>query len=142
MVAVLAGVPEQTSAWVSRRPPTRPAPRRLADLPRYVRPRSPRRPSPAVLVRRRLALLFALAALVVVAVLIAPRFRAALGSDPASTSEGGPINHTYVVHPGDTVWSIAKSIAPGRDPRALVDAITAANGSSDLAVGQVLRLPG
>ncbi len=35
--------------------------------------------------------------------------------------------HRYVVRPGDTLWSIAKRLAPGRDPREIVDALEAVN---------------
>lgn len=48
----------------------------------------------------------------------------------------------YVVSPGDTLWSIARRIHEG-DPRALVDAIQAANGADPgaLVPGQVLLIP-
>ncbi len=133
------------------RPPHRPSSRRplpaqpTEELPRYVRPAPPARPSTASFVRRRVVAMLAVAALIaILALSVAPRFRAALGGDPASATEGGP--HTYVVHPGDTLWSIAERLAPGRDPRPVVDAITAVNsvalaGTADLTVGQVLRLP-
>ncbi len=50
--------------------------------------------------------------------------------------------HRYVVRPGDTMWSIARRLHDG-DPRALVDAIQAANGTDPGAVvpGQVLLIP-
>jgi nucleoid-associated protein YgaU len=50
--------------------------------------------------------------------------------------------HRYVVRPGDTLWSIARRIIDG-DPRALVDAIQAANGADPgaLVPGQVLLIP-
>src|SRR3712207_3558261 len=35
---------------------------------------------------------------------------------------------TYVVEPGDTLWSIARRVAPGRDPRPVVDGLIEANG--------------
>jgi hypothetical protein len=46
----------------------------------------------------------------------------------------------YVVQPGDTLWSIAAQIAPDDDPRAVVDALRAANGGPDLEVGAELIL--
>ncbi|MFV0523793.1 MAG: hypothetical protein ACK5RL_04770 [Acidimicrobiales bacterium] len=46
-----------------------------------------------------------------------------------------------VVHWGDTYWGIATEIAPGRDPRPVVDALVAANGSSTLQVGQRIVIP-
>ena len=50
---------------------------------------------------------------------------------------------TVVVQPGDTLWSIARSVAPDEDPRAVVDAIVDLNGldSVDLLPGAELQLP-
>lgn len=50
---------------------------------------------------------------------------------------------TYVVRPGDSLWTIASRLAPGEDPRALVDAIAAANDVDPgaLAPGQALIVP-
>jgi nucleoid-associated protein YgaU len=50
---------------------------------------------------------------------------------------------SYVVRQGDTLWSIAQRVAPGDDPRALVDAITVANGVDAAAIvpGQTLLVP-
>ena len=50
---------------------------------------------------------------------------------------------TVVVQPGDTLWSIARSVAPDEDPRAVVDAIVDLNGlhSVDLMPGAELQLP-
>jgi nucleoid-associated protein YgaU len=50
---------------------------------------------------------------------------------------------TVVVQPGDTLWSIARSVAPGEDPRAVVDAIVDLNGLDgvDLLPGAELQLP-
>jgi hypothetical protein len=48
--------------------------------------------------------------------------------------------HSYVVQPGDTLWSIAAEIAPEEDPRVVVDALRAANGGPELEVGQELTL--
>jgi len=48
-----------------------------------------------------------------------------------------------VVRPGDTLWSIARRVAPGQDPRGVVDAIADANGveAGSLVPGQTLVLP-
>jgi nucleoid-associated protein YgaU len=50
---------------------------------------------------------------------------------------------SVVVGSGDTLWSIASSVAAGHDVRAVVDRIQEVNGlrGSDLVPGQVLRLP-
>ena len=46
-----------------------------------------------------------------------------------------------VVQPGDTLWSIAASIAPHSDVRKAVDRLVSANGNGPLTVGEHLRLP-
>ena len=50
---------------------------------------------------------------------------------------------SVVVQPGDTLWSIAESVADGSDVRGVVDRIQELNGleASDLVPGQVLQLP-
>lgn len=55
----------------------------------------------------------------------------------------GAPSRTYVVRPGDTLWSIAERLRPGADPRPIVDAIERANGVSagELVPGQALRIP-
>ncbi len=62
------------------------------------------------------------------------------GADPALELAG---RSSVVVHSGDTLWSIAESVAPGTDPRLVVDALQEANGlsGSGLVPGQVLVLP-
>ncbi len=52
-------------------------------------------------------------------------------------------SRTYVVRPGDTLWSIATRLAPATDPRIVVDAITSANGLDPAALvpGQQLSIP-
>ncbi len=51
-----------------------------------------------------------------------------------------PEGATYVVRPGDTLWSIAAAIDPGRDVREVVDHLAALNGGPVLEAGQVIRL--
>jgi Tfp pilus assembly protein FimV len=60
--------------------------------------------------------------------------------DPPGLSQ--PVGQTYVVRPGDTLWSIAAAIAPDSDPRPVVDALRDANGGPNLQVGArlVIRL--
>ena len=50
---------------------------------------------------------------------------------------------TTVVQPGDTLWSIARSVAGDADVRGVVDEIQRLNGLEDSALvpGQVLELP-
>ena len=49
---------------------------------------------------------------------------------------------TSVVEPGDTLWSIARRVAPGRDPRPVVDGLIEANDvRGGLQAGQELSIP-
>ena len=85
-------------------------------------------------VRRRLV---ALALLLTVLAIGAPAAARVVHADQ------GPATATYVVQPGDTLWSIAGRVAPDEDPRAVVDAIGAANDlpGSGLVPGQALQVP-
>ena len=54
-------------------------------------------------------------------------------------------HRTYVVRPGDTIFSIASSaVSGGADPRPMVDAIEDANGiePGELVPGKALVIPG
>ncbi len=48
---------------------------------------------------------------------------------------------TVVVRPGDTLWSIVTRLAPGDDPRPLVDELSDARGAAPLQVGERIQLP-
>jgi hypothetical protein len=49
---------------------------------------------------------------------------------------------SYVVESGDTLWSIARRVAPGRDPRPVVDGLIEANNlRGGLQAGQELSIP-
>jgi hypothetical protein len=62
-----------------------------------------------------------------------------------STTTPGRSPHPQVVNlvvqPGDTLWSIARRVAPSSDPRTVVDKYAAALGTSDLQVGERISLP-
>ena len=49
----------------------------------------------------------------------------------------------YVVAPGDTLWGIARQVAPDSDPRLVVDAIARRNdlNAGELLPGQPLTIP-
>ena len=61
------------------------------------------------------------------------------GSADADSAGVQPVAD-YVVQPGDTLWSIAKSLQPGNDPRALVHRLTRQAGGTVLTIGQRLDL--
>jgi LysM repeat protein len=122
--------------------------------------RAPRRAATAgrtpnrVYLRRRIIVgLVAVVALVVLAVgvqavgslLAAPATptasTAAVGSGAVGSSL--PIGATtYVVRPGDTLWSIASRLDPDGDPRPLVDALSDRAGSASLESGQRIDVSG
>jgi LysM repeat protein len=98
--------------------------------------------------RRRLAVLLGFV-VAVVGLVVGVRVLASLSAVPTSPApaplDGGapPVaGRTYVVQPGDTLWSIARTIAPDRDPRPVVDALRKANGGPNLQVGGQLTIPG
>ncbi len=49
---------------------------------------------------------------------------------------------TVVVQPGDTLWDIARTLAPGSDPRPLADALSDLAGGTSLQPGQRIVVPG
>lgn len=106
-----------------------------------------RREQAAVYRRRRLLagglLLLAIAAVLIVVQLI----QAGIGGGPLTTTGAAagpgliPAGATeYVVRPGDTLWSIAASLAPGRDERPVVDQLAHELGSASIYPGEVIRL--
>ena len=110
-------------------PEGRPAPRPAA-----------RRVGPGVYARRRAA-----AVLLLVGVALAVRLvLGALGGGPLTAPE--PVHvpvaaTTYVVQPGDTLWSVARRLDPRGDVRITVARLADANGGTSLQVGQRLHLP-
>jgi nucleoid-associated protein YgaU len=70
-------------------------------------------------------------------------WRGALLTGPADDGLQLVGESSVVVESGDTLWSIAGSVAGSDDVRPVVDAIQELNGLSgtDLVPGQVLRLP-
>jgi LysM repeat protein len=97
-------------------------------------------------VRRRLAVGASAAMLALLLALGAGSFVTGRGSEPASAAAArpsiAPAVATYVVAPGDTLWSIAGTYR-GEVPRGeYVERLIAANGGrAGLLVGQRLVLP-
>jgi len=87
--------------------------------------------------RRRLT---ALCAAIGLAAVLSGPVANAVGVGGASEAHA---SKTYVVEPGDTLWSIASRFAPATDPRVVVDAIASANGvdPGSLVPGQQLSIP-
>jgi Tfp pilus assembly protein FimV len=88
-------------------------------------------------VRRPLIAVFVVVSLV--GVLSGPVAKA-VGVGGTTVHDGA---RTYVVRPGDTLWSIAARFVPSTDPRVVVHAITSANGLDPAALvpGQQLSIP-
>jgi Tfp pilus assembly protein FimV len=82
------------------------------------------------------ARLFAVVLVVVASLVVVPGL--ARGDGPERPAQ----RITYVVEPGDTLWSIARRVAPGRDPRPVVDGLIRANDlRAGLQAGQELSIP-
>jgi nucleoid-associated protein YgaU len=95
-----------------------------------------RRPVLRLTRRGRVLVLLVLAVLVLVAF--------SLGRTSASAGRGGAVvRTTTVVQPGETLWTIARRVAPAADPRATVRRLTELNdlGATPIVAGQRLELP-
>jgi len=73
-------------------------------------------------------------------------FTAGAGDVLSASDSGSTQSSTYVVltvGSGDSIWSIARAVADGRDVRSVVDAIVTANSLSDgdVVAGQKIRVP-
>jgi LysM domain len=119
---------------------------RRRTLPREATPRG-RRVSPTTYRRRR----WATALVVLGSLVVAGQAGAALGSStsPLAASGRSPAAsvrttslRTVVVKPGDTLWSIAERLAPGADPRPMVDKMSAARHGAPLQPGETIRWSG
>ena len=78
----------------------------------------------------------ALAGLVLV--LTVARAGAALEGSSLTSPERLPHVRTVVVEPGDSLWSLAGRLAPGSDPRGVVDALVEARGTASVAPGETI----
>src|SRR5262245_32217466 len=114
----------------------------LPSVPRALPDRSTR-----IRRRRLVALLVAVGLFAAAATAGRALLGAAISVEPSSPQPvdapaSSPPGEAYVVRPGDTLWSIAATIAPDSDPRPVVDALRDANGGPELQVGErlVVRL--
>jgi hypothetical protein len=94
----------------------------------------PVRHSPAVLRRRRIVTVVLALGFVVVAA----RAGSALGGSPLTAPGRRPTIEHVVVRPGDSLWTIAQRIAPGQDPRPIVDELSAARHGAPLVAGETI----
>lgn len=67
----------------------------------------------------------------------------ALGMVNTAIAADQPRTTTVVVQPGESLWTIATMIDPGRDPRATIHEIKSLNqlGNAVVQVGQTLLVP-
>jgi LysM domain len=93
-------------------------------------------------VRRRRA--FVLMAVLLIGALSGPVAAAVSAGGPQLVRSTSETPTTYVVREGDTLWAIAASAAPQRDPRETLAAIRVSNPAvaTSLEPGQVLTIPG
>jgi nucleoid-associated protein YgaU len=124
-------------------------------LPRYsvAVPRRWTAPTRATYLRRRLVAATFLATLVASTAVAVQHGLADRGSEPASAASVGHPTFgatgvvvagalgTYVVQPGDTLWSIARRVHPTGNVGEYVDALVALHGGARLEVGDRIQLP-
>jgi hypothetical protein len=97
-----------------------------------------------VYVRRRLSAAVLAAGLV----LVTAQAGAALGGSSPEAPGRAPTARveepvaSTVVEPGDSLWSLARRLAPHDDPRPVVDELRAARRGRPLLVGETVRWAG
>jgi hypothetical protein len=92
---------------------------------------SGQKPTRRSFVRRRIALLFSVAALAITG----------MGVASASGSSGGPSTHVHIVMPGESLWSIARGVKPEGDVRPLVAKLRHQLLNATLMPGDELVVP-
>ncbi len=117
------------------RPASRPAARRSAQHPSMAYT-----PSVATYQRRRLVVL--VATMLILGVVIAGVIGATGTTAQADQAVAGQSiePRTVIAQPGDTLWAIAKRVAPHANISDLVDQLVRINGDAIVA-GQVVRIP-
>ena len=88
---------------------------------------------------------FVVAVLGIMLVLVMAQAGAALGGSTLAASERRPTsveNTVITVRPGDSLWSIAVRLAPGDDPRPIVDALEQARHGAPLQPGEKIEWAG
>jgi hypothetical protein len=113
--------------------PTRPDHLTLVPTPAAGVGRPPR-VSAATYRRRRIVVALGAVALV----LVAGQAGAALGSSPLEAPGRRPAVTKYVVRSGDSLWNVARQVAPDEDPRPVVDALAEARQDAPLLPGETI----
>ena len=105
-------------------------------------PEVQRAAGPALQLTRR-GRLVVLVALMALGAVLALALSGLVGGAAAGTAPSRPPTRTIVVHPGQTLWSIAGDIAPGVDPRDTIARIVELNAlpTTDVAAGTRLAVP-
>ena len=121
------------------RPASRPAARRSAQHPSFATTAA-NTPSVATYQRRRLVVLVATMLIlgVVIAGVIGTTGTTAQADQAVAGQSIEP--RTVIAQPGDTLWAIAKRVAPQANISDLVDQLVRINGDAIIA-GQVVRIP-
>ena len=121
------------------RPASRPASRRSAQHPSLAT-NAASAPSVATYQRRRLVVL--VASMLILGVVIAGVIGATGTTAQADQAVAGQSiePRTVIAQPGDTLWAIAKRVAPQANISDLVDQLVRINGDAIVA-GQLVRIP-
>jgi len=90
--------------------------------------------SPAMFWRRRIAAV----GIAVGMLAVAGKAGAALGGPSLAGPPRSPSTVTYVVQPGDSLWAVAQRLAPGKDPRPIVDQLAKVRHGADLQPGETI----
>ncbi len=114
--------------------------RHLVAVPAAARPSEPPVGHLRLTRRGRLAITLVVAVLLAAVAVVGAR---AAWAAPASAPASAPATATVTVLPGQTLWQIAGSAAPGSDPRDAILEIRELNGltGSQVFAGQVLTVP-
>lgn len=106
---------------------------------RLVRERPPVRPDPRVFRRRRAVALLTAATIALAVATVG--WMALTGPGGGALTSSRPAGATYVVQPGDTLWSIVVAHSKAGDPRPEVARLALQLGGRPLQPGELLRLP-
>lgn len=105
--------------------------------------RSPRNLASTYRRRRLVAFALVIVAVVVALTLVLPAGQAvarSLVADPAVSIPVSPGQETLIVQPGDTLWSIARTLQPTGDILPLVERLAAVHGPGALLAGDRIDL--